>query len=168
MRLLSQMSDGSLTITEFLGTTVPPYAILSHRWFDDEPTFQDLVGGVGQTKAGYAKLYFTARRAAKDQLNYFWSDTVCIDKTSSSELQESLNSMFAWYRDSTKCYVYLHDATSISELEGSEWFKRGWYVAPSRNSNERHTLTSLLCQDSAGAYRAQNCGVLYSKRIAVR
>jgi hypothetical protein len=129
MRLLSQRSDGSLYLVSFLESTIPPYAILSHRWFDDEPTYQDLIDGAGQRRAGYEKLCFCARRSAKDGLKYFWVDTVCIDKTSSSELQESLTSMFAWYRDSAKCYVYMHDVTSVLDLHGSAWFTRGWYVA---------------------------------------
>jgi hypothetical protein len=33
----------------------------------------------------------------------------CIDKSSSAELSEAINSMFAWYRNAKVCYVYLED-----------------------------------------------------------
>ena len=128
MHLLQQKSDGVLSLTEF-SNNIPPHAILSHRWLpaDDEPTFQDITNRTGKGKAGYAKLQFCARQAAKDGLQYFWVDTVCIDKKSSAELTEALNSMFRWYREATKCYVYLSDVIRVdSGFQRSEWFSRGW------------------------------------------
>jgi hypothetical protein len=85
------------------------------------------MGHSGQEKAGYAKVEFCARQSAKDGLKYFWVDTVCIDKTSSAELSEALNSMFRWYREATKCYVYMSDVDSVeSDFNNSNWFTRGW------------------------------------------
>jgi hypothetical protein len=63
-------------------------------------------------------------------LQYAWIDTCCIDKSSSAELSEAINSMFAWYRKAAVCCVYFSDVDmSIEEepqLEQSRWFGRGW------------------------------------------
>jgi len=126
MYLLQQNNNGTLSLALFYKNP-PRYAILSHRWVDDEPTFQDIEQGVGTGKAGYTKLQFCARQAAKDGLRYFWVDTVCINKTSSAELTEALNSMFRWYRESEKCYVYMSDVESMEpDFQESAWFTRGW------------------------------------------
>ena len=96
MRLLSRGADGEFSLVEHAGPNIPPYAILSHTWGPDneEVTFQDLSTKSGKTKAGYEKLSFCATQAAKDYLQWFWIDTCCIDKSSSAELTEALNSMF--------------------------------------------------------------------------
>jgi hypothetical protein len=72
-------------------------------------------------------------------LKYAWVDTCCIDKKSSAELQEAINSMFRWYKSAAVCYAYLSDIRSISDahhLCRSKWFTRGWtlqeLVAPRR------------------------------------
>jgi hypothetical protein len=81
------------------------------------------------TKNGYSKIRFCGDQATRDGLKYFWVDSCCINKSSSAELAEALNSMFRWYRDSEKCYVYLSDV-SVDNLEPSfrksRWFTRGW------------------------------------------
>ncbi|KAK6084211.1 hypothetical protein SCUP234_03540 [Seiridium cupressi] len=130
--------DGQFSLTKNLtGKNIPLYAILSHRWGSDgeEVTYKDLVDGTGQGKAGHEKLRFCAKRARRDGLRYFWVDTCCIDKSISDEVQESINSMFRWYRDAARCYVYLSDVSitldqSQSSWEpafrASEWFIRGW------------------------------------------
>src|SRR5204863_2470367 len=91
--------------------SLPPYAILSHTWADNEEevTYNELVAGIGKEKASYAKLRFCGERAAKDDLKYFWVDTCCIDKSSSAELSEAINSMFQWYKSAGVCYTYLAD-----------------------------------------------------------
>ena len=89
---------------------VPAYAILSHTWGNGEVSFQDMNTGDAASKEGMKKINFAAEQARKDGLSYLWVDTCCIDKTSSSELSESLNSMFSWYQHSTTCYAYLADA----------------------------------------------------------
>jgi hypothetical protein len=38
-----------------------------------------------------------------------YADTCCIDKRSSAELQEAIDSMFEWYRDSETCHICLDD-----------------------------------------------------------
>jgi hypothetical protein len=141
MRLLNLDANGALCLTEFLDN-VPPYAILSHTWRPDggEVVFKDIANGTARNKAGYNKIAFCGETAASHGLKYFWVDTCCIDKSSSAELQESINSMFAWYRAASRCYVYLTDVSTgdydlsnqSSQLaleaafQRSRWFKRGW------------------------------------------
>jgi hypothetical protein len=81
-----------------VGRDIPPYAILSHTWGADcdEVAFRALTEGIGSNKVGYRKLNFCGEQARTDNLQYFWLDTCCIDKSSSAELVESINSMFQW------------------------------------------------------------------------
>jgi len=135
MRLLNVTVDGSLALTTFIGKQIPSYAILSHTWAPhQEVTFQDLEKGIESSKSGLKKILFCAAQAQKDGLKYFWVDSCCIDKSSSAELQEAINSMFRWYQTAAKCYVYLSDVTGVdcapSEWQlaflQSRWFRRGW------------------------------------------
>lgn len=125
MRLLHEDGAGGYSLVSFLDD-LPPYAILSHTWGadEDEVTFEDLQNGSGVSKAGYEKIRLCGQQAVKDGLKYFWVDTCCIKKSSDSELTEALNSMFQWYRNSTKCYAYLQDWEG--ELRRCRWFTRGW------------------------------------------
>ena len=123
MRLLELKNHGEFSLTKDLVDNIPPYAILSHTWGEDdeEATFQDLAQAVGKSKAGYRKIQFCGEQAARDSLQYFWVDTCCIDKSNSTELSEAINSMFHWYRDAAKCYVYLSDV-SITKRKASNPF----------------------------------------------
>lgn len=121
----------TLKLKEFFGSAIPPYAILSHTWGDEEVTFQDWeridVDKSIKRKAGYVKITGACRRAQADGLKYLWCDTNCIDKRSSAELSEAINSMFAWYYNSALCYAYLADVKSGElKLAQSRWFTRGW------------------------------------------
>lgn len=134
MRLLQIRQDGGFSLIELVGKHIPRYAILSHTWGadDDEVTYSDFVGGTSESKAGYRKLMFCGRQAANDGLQLFWIDTCCIDKSSSAELSEAINSMYRWYQGATKCYVYLADVSTddftkdIQSFRKSRWFTRGW------------------------------------------
>lgn len=145
MRLLMRREDGSFCFTTYLTNGIPPYAILSHTWGDggQEVTFKDITKGEGAEKIGYKKLQFCAEQAVADGLHHFWVDTCCIDKSNSSELSESIISMFHWYQRATKCYVYLADVpkndhrgvrvaagpwgtTWKQDFQSSKWFTRGW------------------------------------------
>jgi tetratricopeptide (TPR) repeat protein len=130
MRLLHTQEDGKFSLAEYLGEQIPPYAILSHTWGEDheEVSFKDLIESKGTEKTGYKKLQFCGTQAARDSLEFFWIDTCCIDKSSSAELTEAINSMFRWYSDAAKCYVYLPDVStsSVQSLHTSRWFTRGW------------------------------------------
>lgn len=133
MRLLDTTT---LTLCEFIGSDIPPYAILSHCWESEEVSFHDLQAATALNKKGYSKITGCCRQASHDGFQYAWVDTCCIDKTSSAELSEAINSMFTWYRNSQACYVYLADVSSRddarlhyktgSEFRNSRWFKRGW------------------------------------------
>jgi hypothetical protein len=136
MRLLSVNVDGSFSLTAFIGDQIPSYAILSHRWEanNQEVTFQDLEKGIKSGKSGYTKIQFCASQAQRDGLKYFWVDSCCIDKSNSTELQEAINSMFRWYHNAAKCYVYLSDVSAVESTQPqsqsafvrSKWFTRGW------------------------------------------
>lgn len=138
MRLLQFDEKGRLILTVFSGRTIPPYAILSHRWEGDEVLFEDLVYNEYKSKNGYRKIEFCATQTAQDRLQYFWIDTCCIDKWNLRELSKAINSMFCWYRNATKCYVFLSDvsvstATDIhrqstweASFRASKWLTRGW------------------------------------------
>ncbi|KAK4205936.1 heterokaryon incompatibility protein-domain-containing protein, partial [Rhypophila decipiens] len=141
MRLLERDPTGEFRLTKHLpNDKIPPYAILSHTWGDEEVLFRDLAGGTAKNKknnAGYSKIVFCGEQAERDGLRYFWVDTCCIDKSDAGELQHALNSMFQWYRNAAKCYVYLAEvSTRKRDADGSSkcylnlrdcrWFTRGW------------------------------------------
>jgi tetratricopeptide (TPR) repeat protein len=138
MRLLHFDDFGSLVLTDFTGRTIPPYAILSHRWGDDEVVFEDLAHSSYKDKTGHRKIEFCAKQAAQDQLQHFWIDTCCIDRWNIYELTNAVNSMFRWYQNAAKCYVFLADVSASTakdaqqqstweaRFRGSEWFTRGW------------------------------------------
>ena len=138
MRLLESNASGEIRLTKnFLDDEIPPYAILSHTWSSEEVLFKDLTDvftvlpDSTDKKLGYEKIRFCGSQAWRDDLQYFWIDTCCIDKANNVELQEAIISMFRWYHNSVKCYAYLADVPSsddswLSNFEKSRWFKRGW------------------------------------------
>lgn len=77
----------------------------------------------GRAKQGIEKILNCCNVAMKDGYNYIWIDTCCIDKSSSAELSEAINSMFRWYREAGVCYAYLDDvpATTNPSMENSEF-----------------------------------------------
>lgn len=105
-------------IKAFLPDKVPDsgYAILSHTWDpdpDNEVLFSDFEASGGdraslptaQLKRSWRKIELACGQTLADKYNWIWVDTCCIDKSSSSELSEAINSMYAWYRDSAVCYA---------------------------------------------------------------
>lgn len=127
MRLLDTRT---LELQEFYLSAIPRYAILSHTWGDGEVTFQDISLASGSRKKGWAKITQTCRLAVQHGLEYAWVDTCCVDKSSSAELSESVNSMFQWYMNAAICYVALEDLPpDIAAEDGlvrCRWFTRGW------------------------------------------
>src|SRR4051794_20265853 len=111
MRLLQCDNDGDFSLTQFAENDIPKYAILSHRWGAEEVTYNDLLDGTGKSKVGYGKIQFCGEQARRDGLQHFWVDTCCIDKSNAVEYQHAINSMFRWYRDATRCFVYLPDVS---------------------------------------------------------
>jgi len=93
MRLID---TNSLELGEFFEPEVPTYVILSHTWEKDELTLREWTEPSTATpsKAGYKKVCMAASLARCSGYAWLWVDTVCIDKTSSAELSEAINSMF--------------------------------------------------------------------------
>ena len=147
MRLLN---TSTLDFHEFYDSNIPEYAILSHRWGPEEASFQDLERNLHQKERsppfapqkvkdpfegheGFAKIKNCCALALKDGFEWVWIDTCCIDKKSSAELTEAINSMYAWYEDATVCYAYLVDVElqanldmTMPQIQASSWFTRGW------------------------------------------
>ncbi|RGP62520.1 hypothetical protein FLONG3_10187 [Fusarium longipes] len=146
------------------------YAILSHTWGNDEVLFDDIQSPTRMDEIrkkngpGYRKIAQSCERAQSRELNYIWIDTCCIDKSSSAELSEAINSMFRWYSNSEVCYAYLSDVflhevgvELVDSLKNSRWFTRGWtlqeLLAPNEVEffdhnwsplGERHALASTI------------------------
>ena len=123
-------------IQELTPVDVPKYAILSHVWGKGEVTLRDFESQTFTQKEGFPKLKASCQKAAEDHYEWVWVDTCCIDKSSSAELSEAINSMYRWYQESALCYAYLEDVESIDKLGESRWFTRGWtlqeLIAPRR------------------------------------
>lgn len=138
MRLLTR-KDGRLTVTKSLHDDIPQYAILSHTWGkeEEEVNFQDMMADHAHNKPGFGKIGFCEAQAARDGLDHFWVDTCCIDQTNAVEHQEAIASMYRWYQNAERCYVFLSDvigvtrdqvsdASTTGAIRDSRWFTRGW------------------------------------------
>jgi hypothetical protein len=110
------------------------YVMLSHRWEGKEPLLYDIQGkNVYELNPvdGIAKLQSFCKVVRDAGYRWAWSDTCCIDKNDNIDLQESVNSMFTWYRHSALTIVYLSDVLPLSKsgaLALSVWNSRGWTV----------------------------------------
>ena len=185
-----------------------PYAILSHVWFrppGGEKSFQDVLRVQEEVRADREKdptlpedevlrrlppkIRDSCAQALKDGFDIIWIDSCCIDKTSSAELSEAINSMYAWYAASTVCYAFLHDVNADedprpprSTFRRSVWFTRGWtlqeLIAPTivilfasdwRVIGGKHGL-ALVIEETSGIDRAAltNERPLHSFTVAQR
>jgi len=129
MRLIN---TNTRAFEEFIGRKIPKYAILSHTWEEEEVSYDDYVAGrhhVYRMK-GFQKIDMTCRLAAKEGLQYAWVDTCCIDKRSSAELTEAINSMFRWYERAEVCFTFLSDLLPLSPFDHIEVasLRCRWYV----------------------------------------
>ncbi|KZL80886.1 het domain-containing protein [Colletotrichum incanum] len=123
------LNCSTLKIEEFFGSSIPrSYVVLSHRWEADEVTYQDVINNAKTLvqRGGWVKIRETCRIALERGHDYAWVDTCCIDKTSSAELSEAINSMFNWYANAAVCYVFLSDVGTNQPFAESLWFTRGW------------------------------------------
>jgi len=139
--------DRRARVFEFCDDETTNYAILSHRWVGQEVDYAELaelikMGGEERDeirqRGGYQKILRSCEQAKMDGHEWLWVDTCCLDKRSSAELSEAINSMYRWYENSRVCYAYLHDVCDSSfptESDKSrypnfngwpEWFSRGW------------------------------------------
>ena len=127
-------------LEEFVNCKEVKYAILSHTWEKGEEVQHNEFKNRGpKEKRGWQKINRTCQLALDDGCDFVWVDTCCIDKTSSAELSEAINSMFPWYRGSEICYAYLADYDASdpnAHISQSRWFTRGWtlqeLIAPAR------------------------------------
>ena len=173
--------DRRSKVLDFCDDETTAYAILSHRWNDPtEVDYDEMVdlAKMGQQerdeirgRLGYEKIWGACRQAKRDGYQWLWADTCCIDKRSSAELSEAINSMYRWYRNAQVCYAYLHDVADPSfptepntrrycDSNGwPEWFSRGWtlqeMIAPRdvqffgkdwQHIGDKKTLTRTLKQ----------------------
>ncbi|KAF2229657.1 hypothetical protein EV356DRAFT_510315 [Viridothelium virens] len=150
MRLLNVHS---LQVEDFTKRPAPQYVILSHRWVDNEPKFQDFEemhslqatttntqrlaalrncnnGNFGAND-GFAKVAWACKMVRERQhgVQYLWADTCCINKNNLEDPKETsraINSMFDWYHNAVECYAYLGDTSGKNAMRNSVWFKRGW------------------------------------------
>ncbi|GFF82129.1 heterokaryon incompatibility protein HET [Aspergillus lentulus] len=97
--------------------------------------FSEIVNNTAYTNASWSKIQLACGLALNDGFAYIWVDNCCIDKSSSAELSESLNSVFAWYKDAAICYAYMPDVSGLftredleagNEFGRSRWFTRGF------------------------------------------
>ena len=137
-----------MKLEDFFEETIPDYAILSHTWGKDEITFREFDPVLGPRRTS-KKIDGCCTQTINDGFDYVWIDTCCIDKSSSAELSEAINSMFAWYQRAEICYVYLSDVESdqkkSSDFHNSRWFRRGW------------TLQELLAPHTLEFYNSSWC-----------
>jgi len=152
-----KLVDHDKNVLEFGDDEVEKYAILSHRWMKEaeEVDYREMVKLAKMPpgkrdeicqRGGYKKILQSCEQARNDGYEWLWVDTCCIDKRSSAELSEAINSMYRWYENAKVCYAYLHDVPVSSfptvrdkrytKFNGwPEWFSRGWtlqeLIAPS-------------------------------------
>ncbi|KAL4082154.1 heterokaryon incompatibility protein-domain-containing protein [Scleroderma yunnanense] len=138
--------DRRTKVLEFRDDEATAYAILSHRWLDKEVDYDEMVDLAKMDREerdeicqcdGYRKILEGCEQAKRDGYEWLWVDTCCIDKRSSAELSEAINSMYRWYANSRVCYAYLHDVEEAFPTKRDdakypksngrpEWFSRGW------------------------------------------
>ncbi|EIW62342.1 HET-domain-containing protein, partial [Trametes versicolor FP-101664 SS1] len=153
-------------LKEFASKT-PRYAILSHRWEKVELTFADVeernqankkkIPWTTEKTRAWAKVENACKFAKEKGFDWIWLDMCCINKASSAELQEAINSMFSWYRDAALCLAYLNDVPDLamedpqlaeSQFRQSEWFTRGW------------TLQELVAPNAAMVFLSKDWAVI--------
>jgi hypothetical protein len=140
MRLLNVETED---FHDFEENSAPRYAILSHTWRDEEVTFQDMSAGLARGKNGYEKTRGCCHQAERDRLRYAWIDTCCIDKRSSSELSEAINSMYRWYRQASCCHVFLDDYPSA----GTDPLDQGSISCDHALAEQVSSSTATSCRD---------------------
>ncbi|KAL4068453.1 heterokaryon incompatibility protein-domain-containing protein [Scleroderma yunnanense] len=139
--------DYRTEVVEFCDDEAKEYAILSHRWIGKEVKYEEMVELTEmdtrkrdeiRQRDGYKKILHSCAQAERDGYEWLWIDACCIDKRSSAELSEAINSMYRWYENSRVCYAYLHDVSGSSfpivrdeetypDSNGYPvWFSRGW------------------------------------------
>ncbi|KAI1618609.1 heterokaryon incompatibility protein-domain-containing protein [Exophiala viscosa] len=162
MRLINVRT---MQLEEFSSGQIPKYAILSHRWGAEEVSLQDMdTPKFLDGKAGFSKINSALWLARNKGYSYLWVDTCCIDKNSSSELTEAINSMYRWYQEAEVCFAYLSDIELHQhELSTSVWFTRGWtlqeLIAPKHVSFYDRNWVSLGTKEKLAPYLSAATGI---------
>ncbi|QIW96470.1 hypothetical protein AMS68_001988 [Peltaster fructicola] len=171
----------TLKLQVFDDGSVPPYAIASHRWQANEPTYQDYkrFQRASEAKSKPFRSLFNRRRqragfddskvrgfcaflskhsdvlarSLMNTIEWLWIDTCCIDQTSMPEVSESINLMFRWYSRAHICLAYLFDCDGKNGLEKSSWFDRGWTL------QELLTPSLIVFLDSTWEIKGHKRGV---------
>lgn len=190
MRLIhvdSVLDRGEIKLEELIDeTSIPSYVILSHTWgwedenthtwghAGDEITFQDVskVDIARQKHRAFEKVKHTCRIARSISVNFIWIDTCCIDKSSSAELSEGINSMFAWYQKARLCVAHLSDVDTVDQMGVCRWFRRGWtlqeLIAPTElrfvNRAWMEIGDKLSLQDTISRITNIEIGVLFGEK----
>ena len=148
------------------------YAILSHRWDIEEVSFRVMQNLEVATKLkGFAKIRKSCELALKEKYQYVWIDTCCINKESSADLSEAINSMYRWYQASAVCYAYLLDVQADGsgqilleqQIKDSVWFTRGWTLQellapPNLRFYNQHWI-ALGTKQTLGTVLTQTTGI---------
>lgn len=149
---------------------LPQYAILSHTWGAHEVSYSALVDHIKTSRAmGHSpdlafnqKLSNACLMTKLDRFRYLWIDTCCIDKSSSAELSEAINSMYRWYSNAEVCYAYLSDISMENFLDSfhtSRWVQppiSRWASIITNNSIVHSRLdTTRVTRTSRGEIRQQ-------------
>ena len=134
-------------------------------------------------KTGYAKIKKACEIARDHKLEFLWCDTNCINKESSADLSESINSMFAYYADAALCIAYLEDVW-VPYIRACRWLMRGWtlqeLLAPKHiefyngrwkmigTKSSPETLDILSKQTGINVLYLRNPGNIYKASVAVK
>lgn len=175
MRLL-HTDTATIKFSQRRNDEIQRYAILSHTWYDSESevSFQDMDKSESKALDGYRKILDCCSLAQREGYEYVWIDTCCIDKTSSAELSEAINSMFRWYERAEVCYVYLVDVSSSnlewrSEFRESRWFTRGWtlqeLLAPWKMIFYDRDWKELGCKDTLRSEISPATGIAWEHLV---
>ncbi|KAH7080176.1 heterokaryon incompatibility protein-domain-containing protein [Paraphoma chrysanthemicola] len=133
------LDTSTIELHDFIDSQVPPYTILSHTWEDEEVLHHELRESplAVRHKKGFSKVVKFCEISKSRGYQWAWQDNCCIDKRSSAELSEAINSMFHYYREAEECLIYLSDVPSVADvgmrrqlqltqMRDCRWFTRGW------------------------------------------
>jgi hypothetical protein len=116
-----------------------------------------MINNLGRNRNGYKKIRFCSERAKRDGLKYFWIESCSIN---SIELQTAINSMFQYYKNAAKCYVYLSDVSTADHSPWEAAFRKG------RWSTRGWTLQELLAPQSVEFFSQD--GKLHGNKDSLR
>ncbi|CAO3671731.1 unnamed protein product [Umbelopsis ramanniana] len=107
---------------------------ITHRWRKDEVRYQDLMKTTQSQRkqiSSMSKKLNRIHKTLRKHTRYVWLDTICIDKSNLSELDEVIRSMYKWY---ASCAAVVLDSGTTLE----KWCSRGWCL-------QEGAAAGLLC-----------------------